>query len=66
MNYQINNTTIEVLIALIIVVIISQLGIIVIGIRKNQLLRIGNVLTQAGIDKKRNIVCPKCTKKISI
>ena len=49
---QIPSTLIEVLISLNVVVIISQLVIIGIGIRKNQLLRAGNKdIMKAAVDR---------------
>jgi Tfp pilus assembly protein PilE len=50
MKYQINDQLIEVLIALIIIVIISQLVQIALAVYKNHILRIGNALEQVKID----------------
>lgn len=66
MKYQINNFTIEVLIALLIIVIIHQLVLIIIGLRKNHLLRIDHALEQERADyreKASKHVCSVCKRK---
>lgn len=66
MKYDINNSTIEVLVALLIIVIISQFGLIIIGLRKNHLLKIDHALEQARADfrnKQSKYICTKCKRK---
>jgi hypothetical protein len=66
MKYNINNTTLEVLIACLIIVFISQLVIILIGLRKNHLLKIDHALEAnrtAYRNKIQNHVCIKYGRK---
>lgn len=66
MKYDINNSTIEVLVALLIIVIISQFALIIIGLRKNHLLHIDNTLEAARAeyrDKQSKYICSKCKRK---
>lgn len=66
MKYPIDNFHIEVHIALLIIVIISQLGLIFIGLRKNHYLKIDTALEQARKEYRENAskhVCSVCKRK---